>query len=161
VVSSSGLGLVAGGALSLRWRPRRALLVGMLGTLALAFPIGGLALSAPVALLVVLAFAGGIGIELFGVFWDLSMQQHVPRELLSRVYAYDMLGSIALMPLGYLIVGPLSEAFGVHATLWICAGSIVALTLATLVVRDVRVLERLDAVPEETIGGEPTAEPAA
>jgi MFS family permease len=148
VVSSSGLGLVAGGALSLRWRPRRALLVGMLGTLALAFPLGGLALGAPVALLVVMAFAGGIGIELFGVFWDLSMQQHVPRELLSRVYAYDMLGSIALMPLGYLIVGPLSAGFGVHATLWICVGSIVALCLATLAVRDVRALERRDPAPD-------------
>jgi MFS family permease len=137
------------------------LLVGMLGTLALAFPIGGLALGAPLALLVVMAFAGGMGIELFGVFWDLSMQQHVPRELLSRVYAYDMLGSIALMPAGYLIVGPLSESFGVHATLWICAGSIVALALATLAVRDVRVLERVDATSEDGVSLGPTAESAA
>lgn len=161
VVSASGLGLVAGGALSLRWRPRRVLLVGMLGILTLALPLAGLAVVAPIAVLVAMAFAGGVGVELFGVFWDLSMQQHVPRELLSRVYAYDMLGSIALMPLGYLIVGPLSEAFGVHATLWICAGSIVALTLATLVVRDVRTLERVDAAPEDAVSGEPVAEPAA
>ena len=34
--------------------------------------------------------------------------------------AYDTLGSFVLMPLGLVIVGPLSDAFGVTTTLW-CA----------------------------------------
>lgn len=157
VISASGLGFVAGGIAALHWRPRRPLLAGMLGILALAAPLGGLAIGAPLVVLMVAGFAGGVGVELFGVFWELSLQQHVPRELLSRVSAYDMLGSIALMPVGYVIIGPLSESVGIHETLWICVAAIVALTLATLAVRDVRVLERLAGEPD---GAQPASGPA-
>jgi hypothetical protein len=34
------------------------------------------------------------------------MQQHVPPELLCRVYAYDGLGSILAIPVGQALAGP-------------------------------------------------------
>ncbi len=40
----------------------------------------------------------GMGIELFGLGWNLAMQEHVPAEMLSRVYSYDMLGSVHRHP---------------------------------------------------------------
>jgi len=108
----------------------------------------------PLAVVVVSAFVAGVGVELFGVFWELSLQQHIPGELLSRVASYDMLGSIALMPVGFVVVGPLSDAVGIHRTLWIAAGACAALAAATLGVGDVRRLRRLEAKePTETEEG--------
>jgi predicted MFS family arabinose efflux permease len=145
VVAASGAGLVAGGIVALQFRPRRPLRAGMLAIFALAAPLAALASGAPLPVVVAGALVAGVGIELFGVFWELSLQQHVQRDLLSRVAAYDMLGSIALMPVGYIVVGPVADGLGVHATLWACMAAVVALTAVTLAVRDVRTLERRDA----------------
>ena len=41
----------------------------------------------------------GIGVEIFGIMWDTTMQQEIPQEKLSRVYSYDALGSFVLIPL--------------------------------------------------------------
>ena len=71
----------------------------------------------------------GIGIELFSVFWDTSLQAHVPNEVLSRVSAWDAIGSLVLIPAAYAVVGPLADAIGIDETLWICAGIVfVAIT---------------------------------
>ncbi len=159
IAAATGLGLVAGGAVALNWRPQRPLLVGMLTVAGLSLPLAALAAGAPLAVVVVTAFVAGVGVELFGVFWELSLQQHIPGDLLSRVASYDMLGSIALMPVGFVIVGPLSDAVGIHPTLWIAAGVCAALAAATLSVRDVRQLQRLDS--DEAAETTPTADWAA
>jgi len=154
IAAATGLGLVAGAGVALKWRPEHPLRVGMLATAGLSLPLAALASGVPLPVVVVSAFVAGLGIELFGVFWELSLQQHIPGELLSRVFSYDMLGSIALMPVGFLVVGPLSDAVGIHPTLWITAGAIVVLVGATLSVDDVRRLRRLETTPEPT--GPPT-----
>ena len=43
------------------------------------------------------------------MLWDTAMQQEIPPEKLSRLYAYDVLGSWALMPLALAAVGPISS----------------------------------------------------
>jgi hypothetical protein len=59
------------------------------------------------------------------------------------VTAYDWMGSLALLPIGYVLAGPLGEAFGASEVLAI--GSAVSLTalLCAFLVKDVRQLERL------------------
>ena len=151
-------GLVAGGAVALNWRPERPLRAGMIAVAAVSLPLAALAAGAPLPVVVVGAFCSGLGVELFGVFWELSLQQHIPGELLSRVASYDMLGSIVLMPVGFVVVGPLSDAVGIHLTLWIAAGACAALAAATLSVHDVRRLRRLDS-NEVTETMPSTAEP--
>jgi hypothetical protein len=99
-----------------------------------------LALGAPWQAVAVAALFTGIGIELFSVFWDVSLQGHVPNQLLSRVSAWDALGSLVLMPAAYAIVGPASELFGITATLWGCAAIATVAILAQLASRDVREL---------------------
>ena len=88
------------------------------------------------------AFVAGIGIETFGVLWDTTMQQEIPQEKLSRVYAYDMLGSIMFIPIGLAVAGPLAEAIGVRNTLWAAFAGIEIVTLAVLAVPEVRNLTR-------------------
>jgi len=142
IVATQSLGMVAGAVLGLRFRPRRLLLTATLAVLLMPGVL--LALGVPLALPIILcaAFAAGIGIETFGVLWDTAMQQQIPAGMLSRLYSYDMLGSLALMPVGYALAGPIAELLGVRATLWSAAAVTAAATLPVLLVRDVRTLER-------------------
>lgn len=65
--------------------------------------------------------------------------------MLSRVYSYDALGSLAPVPIGYAVVGPIADAIGARATLWGAAAVGVVVTLAVLAVREARTLDRSPA----------------
>lgn len=144
VLAAQGLGLIAGGLVALRVKARRPLVFGLLGALVIPIPIVLLAVGAPAFAIGAGAFVVGVGIELFVVNWDISLQGHVPGELLSRVYAWDAVGSICLMPVGLAVVGPIADAAGVEATLWGCAALIAVATAGQLLVRDVWRLGRPD-----------------
>jgi MFS family permease len=142
ILTAQSLGLLVGGFILLRLRPQRLLLAATLGFL-LTIPFL-LALAVPLPLVGVIAAAAvaGIGIEVFGVMWDTTMQQEIPQEKLSRVYSYDALGSFVLIPLGLAVAGPVSEVFGTRETLLGAAAISLTATLAVLFVRDVRTIER-------------------
>ncbi|HEU5064873.1 MAG TPA: MFS transporter [Gaiellaceae bacterium] len=147
ILTSQSVGLILGGLLLLRVRPRKLLLAGTLGfLLTIPFPLG-LAGPLPVAALILLAAVAGIGIEIFGIMWDTTMQQEIPQEKLSRVYSYDALGSFVLIPLGVAIVGPVSELIGTRATIIGATAISLTATLAVLLVRDVRTIERKGSAP--------------
>jgi MFS family permease len=142
VLTAQSLGFVSGGLLLLRFRPRRLLLAATLGFL-LTIPFL-LALSAPAPLVGVVAAAavGGIGTEIFGVLWETTLQQEISQEKLSRVSAYDALGSFVLIPLGVAVAGPVAQAIGTRETILGAAAVSLTVTLAVLLVRDVRTIER-------------------
>jgi MFS family permease len=142
VLAAESIGLVCGGIAMLRLRPRRMLLAASVGILLM--PLVLIALAVPLSLpaVVAAAFLGGIGIESFGVLWDTTMQQEIPGEKLSRVYAYDALGSFALIPVGFAAVGAISAVIGTRATFVGAAALITGATLLVLLIRDVRTLER-------------------
>jgi hypothetical protein len=80
------------------------------------------------ALLIAGAFLLGFGAgELTNTWWFTLLQQHVPEQARSRVSSYDWLVSFIFQPLGFLLVGPLSQAIGFTATL-VGAASLLALT---------------------------------
>ena len=64
----------------------------------------------------------------------------IPSEMLSRVSAYDHLGSIALAPLGIVAAGVSYEAFGAQTTLLLAATLVFVPTALALCVRDVRMM---------------------
>ena len=138
IVGGQSAGLLAGGVVALRWRPDRPIFVATIAVFGNALPIAALALSAPLAAIVGVAIINGIGMEVFGVFWYTALHQHVAPEALSRVSAYDALGSTALSPLGLIAAGPISDAIGVDATLWLGAALIVVPTALVLLVPEVR-----------------------
>jgi MFS family permease len=150
IVAAQALGMVAGGLLGLRFQPRRMLLVATLAILLMPGVLVTLGFPLALPLIVGAAFLAGIGIEMFGILWDTTMQQQIPGEMLSRLYSYDMVGSIALMPIGYAVAGPVAELLGVQTTLWAAAGVAVAATLPVLLVRDVQRLERKPALEPAT-----------
>jgi predicted MFS family arabinose efflux permease len=142
IVASAAAGFVCGGVLMLRFRPERMLLVASVAILAEVIQPILFGFPAPVAALMAGGFVTGLGIEVFGVLWDTTMQQQIPGEKLSRVYAYDMLGSIALVPVGLAVVGPVADLVGVRATCWGAAVLIAAATVPVFFVREVRELRR-------------------
>jgi hypothetical protein len=151
ILAAQSAGFLAGGVLTLRWRPERPLLVATLSIFAMAPPLFLLAGPAPTLAIAAAAFAAGFGIELFGVFWDLTMQEQIPPEALSRVSAYDALGSFIFIPVGAAVAGPLAEAIGVAETLVGAAAIVVVATTAVLLVDDVRTLRRRPRQPEAAI----------
>ncbi len=77
--------------------------------------------------------------------WDTTMQQEIPLEKLSRLSAYDALGSLVLTPIALAALGPIGAAVGTRATLIGCAVLTVGATLPVLLSHDVRTLERRTA----------------
>jgi hypothetical protein len=70
------------------------------------------------------------------------MQQEIPLDKLSRLSAYDALGSLVLTPVALAALGPIGGVVGIRATLIACALLTIGATLPVLLSRDVRTLER-------------------
>ena len=73
-------------------------------------------------LLSIASFCAGAGLAVHLTLWFTLFQREIPEQMQSRVSSYDVLGSFVLMPLGFAIVGPLSDAIGVTETLWLSLG---------------------------------------
>jgi MFS family permease len=147
ILAAEAAGMIAAGLVALRYRPERPLLVATLAVLTMAPLLALLGLAAPLVVILPAAFVAGVGLELYGVFWDTTLQQHIPDEKLSRVSSYDVLGSFALIPVGVALMGPISDAIGVAETLLGAAFVVVVATIAVISVPDVRNLRRLDPAP--------------
>jgi MFS family permease len=144
IVASQSAGFIAGGLLSLRWRPARPLLISMIALFPAVAEIACYAAVRVTAVIAGVAFVAGIGVEIFGVNWITALQQHVPSRVLSRVNSYDALGSFVFIPLGLVIAGPLAARFGVTETLWFFVALGFASIAGALLSRDVRTLRRVD-----------------
>jgi MFS family permease len=140
IAGAYGMGLLCGGVAALRLRVGRPIFVGILMLLIVALPPLLLAGPAPVGAIAAGAFLAGIAWEVFVVLWYTTLQTHVAPEALSRVIAYDALGSMVLVPLAEAASGPLVEALGTSHTLWIAVALIVLPTVAVLFVPEVRTL---------------------
>ncbi len=137
ILAVEGAGAVLGGIVMLRWNPVRPLLVATIATLLWVWPLIALAYRAPVALIAAGGFLSGIGLSVFGTLWTTTVQREIPAEVLSRVSAYDWFGSLAFLPIGMALVGPLSNVIGITTTMVASAGLLVSLVVATLLVPSV------------------------
>jgi len=138
IAAALGAGLVTGGFVAMRVRITRPMLVGSIGVLGLSFLPLLLIGPAPLPWIVAGTFLGGVGIEVFAVLWHTALHTHVAPEMLSRVSAYDVVGSIALAPVGEALAGPLIDRYGTGPTLELAAASIIVPTLLVLLVPEVR-----------------------
>ena len=111
-----GVGAVTGSLLALRWRPQRpGVLIGT--TLSVASVQSALcASSLPTAVVAIGEAVTGVAVALCFTVWETALQERIPGHAQSRVSSFDYLGSLTLMPLGYILVGPAAEAFGVRTT---------------------------------------------
>jgi MFS family permease len=147
ILTAQALGLVVGGFVGLRFRPRHMLVVATGAILLMPLVLVALGFPAALPIILAVAFLAGIGIETFGILWDTTMQQEIPPAALSRVYSYDLLGSVAIVPIGLAVAGPIADLIGVREALWGAAAIVVVATLPVFAVRDVRRLERRAPTP--------------
>ncbi|MFE3200290.1 MFS transporter [Embleya sp. NPDC059237] len=151
ILVGQGLGTLAGVFVAIRLRPRRPLLVATSMVFAVALPIALLGIGAPVYVVAVGAFVTGTAFDVFGVMWETTMQREIPREALSRVAAYDGLGSFMFGPLGLVAAAPLADAVGAHHALLLCAALIVLVTVGALAVPEVRNLRAATQVVNDGV----------
>lgn len=115
------LGYIVGGLIAFRVRPADPLWGGTSLLLTFCLPSIALATHAPVAVLMGAAFLAGVGLECYGVYWYSTVQEKVPADLLSRVLAIDSTGSLAAIPVGYLLFGLTVGDAEPENALWTCA----------------------------------------
>jgi MFS family permease len=143
ILTGFSIGMLLGGLFMLRVRLERPLFVaGLLFFVTCVAPLL-LALPAP-AWCIALAYVGeGFAVGIFVTAWETALQSHIPPEKLARVGAWDWLGTIGGMPLGYALTGPIVDAAGTRATMTGVAGAAFVLSLMFVLNRDLREL-RID-----------------
>jgi MFS family permease len=151
VLSADSAGLIVMTVVLLRLNLQRPLLVGMLGCSLMGVPMVVLGVAPHLGLLIIMAFVAGAGIELFGMGWNLAMQENIDDRMLSRAYSYDALGSFVAMPVGQLIYGPLGDAFGYRDVLLVSGVLYALIALSVLASRSVRDLRRAPAVRDASV----------
>lgn len=149
-----GVGTVTGAMVGSRWRPRRPMFAGMLAAVPWPGAIALYAAGPPLAVLYPVMAVAGVGIGLFAVWWETALAQRIPAHLLSRVSAWDWMGSLALLPAGYLLAGPVAGALGAVPVL--TGGGLLGLLAcaAGLLPRSTRTLTRLED-PDPVFTGSP------
>jgi predicted MFS family arabinose efflux permease len=165
ILVAFSIGTLLGNAWAMRLRPRRPLVFAWSIILFSGPSLVLLAFAAPAWSIALTEVASGLSIGVAGTLWETTLQRNVPKEALSRVSAYDWMGSTALRPLGLAIVGPIASVVGLKQTL-LAAFVLTMISSATLLaIPDMwRITADAPAagpavVPDETTGTE--IEPAA
>ncbi|MEV7121302.1 MFS transporter [Kitasatospora griseola] len=118
VVTAFGLGAIVGDVCAYRLKPARPMAVAAVAMVVASCQALIIGSGAPVVMIALLEACTGVGVSLFFVLWETSLQVHIPEQMLSRVSSYDHLTAEALMPLGLVLAGPLAEGIGVHRALF-------------------------------------------
>ncbi|MEV5533696.1 MFS transporter [Streptomyces prunicolor] len=151
VLAVQGLGSVLGGAIGARIRPRKPLFVAVCALILIVPQFLALAADATVLVIAASMGIGALGRSVWTVLWTSTEQLHIPAAALNRVYAYDVVGSVALLPLGRALAGPMTAVSGTDNALLACAAVAVAGCAVLLAVPEIRRL------PERPAASDPQA----
>ncbi|WP_397386707.1 MFS transporter [Paenibacillus sp. MMS20-IR301] len=138
-VTFSGVGAIIAGllyGLRPKWRHRGILAYG--GAMVSGAALLLLPFAASPAVAIAFFALEGFGLMIFGLIWEISLQELVPKEAFGRVASLDLFGSFALLPVGYILVGWLADLIGGVPTIIIFAGlglSCVGLVLTVPAIR--------------------------
>ena len=130
ILACGSIGSIAGGLISLRWRPERPLGAAFLLVGLCALPLLGLAAPAPTAIIAAANLVAWAGLAIANTLWYTTLHVHVPADSLARVSSYDWLGSLIFQPIGLAVAGPLAVAIGTGVTL---SGAALAVLVTPLV----------------------------
>ncbi|MFD5148877.1 MFS transporter [Streptomyces sp. NPDC058401] len=142
-VSFLGVGTVLGGLLALRLRPVRPLAAGAVAMVLFAVLPLCVALGAGLPVLLAGHVVGGGAWAFWSVMWATSVQTHTPPEVLNRVTAYELAGSVSGIALGQILAGPATELASPETLLLVSAGTCLAGCAALLAIPAIRNLRRI------------------
>ncbi len=121
VLTAESIGYVIGSLTAMKIKPKHPLR--FLLSISFSMPLFLWSLSKPQPLwfIALCALAWGVTLDLWSSLWSTAMQREVPREVLSRVSAFDAMGTMMFRPVGLAIAGPLSVLLGIPHTLQVLA----------------------------------------
>lgn len=158
IATAGSVGSMLGGLAILRWWLKRPLAIANIALTLYAPVLLLLAIPAPLWALIIAAALAAFSISVLNGAFESTVQKLVPDEILARLASYDWLISFAVLPLGYALAGPLSEAMGRRTLLVVSALILVVPCILTLLdpqVRGVRTLRSGDVVLD--VGSDPAA----
>jgi len=130
VISAESAGLIVGSLIAIKVKPKYPMRFLMISSFTITFYIWSLAKPQSLLLIAFGAFLFGITLDLWGTLWSTALQRKVPRDSLSRVSAFDAMGSMMFRPVGLAVAAPLSTLVGIENFLQILA----AITVVAIVV---------------------------
>jgi MFS family permease len=139
--ATSAVGMLVGGSVMLQFKPRFPLRFGTLAFLPALLPGMLLGLHAPIYIIGFFQLLAGAGMTIETALWWTAIQDNVQPEAISRVTSYEWAGTLAVMPIGYALVGPLANALGASTAIIACSSGALVVTIMTLMVRDIRTLK--------------------
>ncbi|MER6577246.1 MFS transporter [Nonomuraea sp. NPDC001023] len=142
VMAALGLGTVLGGLVAIRLKPRRPLAAGAVALIGYVPVPLSVALGAPLPLLMAGHLAGGCAMAFWSVMWSTTVQTQVAPDVLNRVNAYQVAGSVAGMAVGQALAGPVTALVEPRAFMLVSALVTVGVVTALLVIGPVRRLGR-------------------
>ena len=145
ITTTVGLGAIAGALFVGQVHLRRRGIVGLFGYVlsGLAITVFSLPFPHNIVPFVVLpaAFLVGFGLNVMQIIWVTLLYELVPSDKLGRVSSVDLLGSLGLLPIGYVLAGWLGDRVGPAAVFLLGGIVIVLLNLLPMLLRDIRRLE--------------------
>ena len=139
-----GLGGLLGTMVAFRVRVRHPLFLACAVMPVISLWMFALAVPVPLWLLITVAVASGMAIDIFYATWMTVMQTNIPEEVRSRVSAYDAFGSLAFAPVGLFLAGPFTHVVGPRTALVTVGAIALVASSSTLLSREVRTLPRRD-----------------
>ncbi len=130
VISSFGVGLLAGGAVSMRLRPRRPLVAAYLvtipftGWLIVLASVDSLPSGVRLPLLSATCIVSGATIAIAQTLLETTITQNVPAVARSRISSWRLLGSVSCQPIGFALIGPVAGAIGTSTAIWLGAAAV-------------------------------------
>jgi MFS family permease len=121
VISAESAGLIVGSLIAIKVKPKYPMRFLMISSFTITFYIWSLAKPQSLLFIAFGAFLFGITLDLWGTLWSTALQRKVPRDSLSRVSAFDAMGSMMFRPIGLAIAAPLSTLLGIENFLQILA----------------------------------------
>ena len=138
VITAESAGLIVGSIIAIKVKPKYPMRFLMLSSFSITFYIWSMAKPQSLLMIAFGAFLFGITLDLWGTLWYTALQRKVPRDSLSRVSAFDGMGSMMFRPVGLAIAAPLSILFGIENVLEIFAAITVAAIILPLLNSEVR-----------------------
>ncbi len=161
IVAGFGVGFLIGGLTAMKLRPQRPLVLGYILCIPFALFFVAMAVVPPLIVLALTAVMAGAVISISGTLLETTITREVSQDLRSRVGSFRTLGSVAMLPVGMLLVGPITEAISNTGAEILAAIAVLVNAAIVLGARSVRGLyakypeaeapppadDRLDALP--------------
>jgi MFS family permease len=161
IVAGFGVGFLIGGLTAMKLRPQRPLVLGYILCIPFALFFVAMAVVPPLIVLALTAVMAGAVISISGTLLETTITREVSQDLRSRVGSFRTLGSVAMLPVGMLLVGPITGAISNAGAEILAAIAVLVNAAIVLGARSVRGLyakypeaeapppadDRLDALP--------------